>query len=129
MKNYKTIKIKNGNRLVNFYIFECSLCNEEIPENLGITELPDDYLCNDCIRRLFFEEHDLYSLPFMEETKGLLKYTMKARGKRRSLPRDLREKVFRRSEYICQGCCVKDKRLLTVDHKHPYSRGGADVMS
>jgi 5-methylcytosine-specific restriction endonuclease McrA len=44
--------------------------------------------------------------------------------KRRSLPDELRERVFLRDEYWCQYC--EDAPALVVDHVVPFSSGGSD---
>lgn len=129
MRQYRTTKIENGEDLVDFLYFRCSYCEEEIPESTGVHEIEDDYICYDCIRELFFETHDTYSIPLMEETKGLLRYTLKARGRRRALPPEIREKVFKRDKYTCKHCGTKNKKYLSVDHIHPYSKGGKDSLS
>lgn len=129
MKEYRKTQIENGDELVDFIYFICSGCSNEIPENVGLYTIKDDYICYDCIRKLFFESHDIYSIPLMEETRGLIKYTLKARGRRRALPQEIRDKVFRRDKYTCKNCGTRNKKYLTVDHIHPYSLGGADKMS
>lgn len=122
-------KHKNGDGQTNVMIFSCSLCHDSVSEMIGILELPDDYLCFKCIRKIFFEIYDVYSLPIMPETKGLLRYTSKAKGKRTVLPREIRERVFKRDGHKCKHCGSSEKRTLTVDHIHPYSKDGAEKFS
>lgn len=129
MKEYRKTQIENGDSLMDFIFYVCSCCNLEIPENIGVHEICDDYICYDCVRSMFFESHDVRSIAFMDEVDGMLTLSMKARGKRRQLPRDVREKVFRRDKYTCKHCNSTDKKHLTVDHIHPYSLGGSDKFS
>lgn len=129
MREYRKTQIENGDELVDFIYYICSGCSKEIPESTGIFTIKDDYICYDCIRYLFFESHDIYSMPLLDEVNGMLSYTSKARGKRRALPPEIRDKVFRRDKYTCKHCGTKDKKKLTVDHIHPYCLGGEDKLS
>lgn len=46
-----------------------------------------------------------------------------SRGKvKQIIPADLRAKIFERDDNTCQGCGAT--KHLTIDHKHPESKGG-----
>lgn len=130
MKIVRKTKEPNGDIFVTIDNYTCSKCFTEYHESYGeIISIEDDYLCKDCVRELFFRFFDLYSIPMMPETKGLFRYTMKARGRRRGLPREISEQVFRKDKYTCVHCSCSNRKLLTVDHIHPYSKGGEDKLS
>jgi hypothetical protein len=46
---------------------------------------------------------------------------------RRKIPKADREAVFRRDDYRCRVCGTR--KNLTIDHIHPWSRGGLDRES
>lgn len=46
--------------------------------------------------------------------------------KRKPMSDSTRQKVFERDGRVCLNCGSTDR--LTVDHIHPWSKGGADVM-
>jgi len=122
----KCYMVPNGDMMVEFWYYECSICHIDIPESDGYTALADDYLCHECIKELFFDWYDIYSIPQMEEVKGLLNYTSKALGKRQKIPQLMREKVFKRDNYTCRHCGSTDLRTLTIDHISPFVHGGKD---
>lgn len=122
-------QIPNGDEMVDFEYYICSRCDKSVPESWGIIELPGDFLCEECVKGLFFKLYDVMSIPHLEETNGLLGYSSKGKGRRSAIPRELREKVYRRDKHKCKGCGTKNKKSLTIDHIHPYSHGGKDVLS
>lgn len=130
MKKYTTEQWANGDSFTPVDRQWCSLCSKSYTDNTGmIVELQDDYICLSCVRSLFFKSYDVRSIPTLEECDGLLTYSTKGKGKRTTLPHEIREKVFRRDKYTCKHCQTKNRKLLTVDHIKPYSTGGKDVFS
>lgn len=120
----------NGPDEWKIYDYKCICCDEITSEqNLHGSFYKDEYLCAKCIRKMFFRNFDLYSIPFMDEVDGKLKYTSKALGKRLTVPRAMKDKVFKRDKYACVFCGESNLTKLCVDHIHPYSKGGKDVFA
>lgn len=58
------------------------------------------------------------------------RFTHKSRTTRGSIPKRMRQEVYRRDDYVCIYCraqCRADE--LTIDHMIPLSRGGLDEMT
>lgn len=130
MSNWVSYDLEwNGDRRVRTYNYQCQNCDEITNEqHLDGVFIKEDYLCVRCIRKFFFERFDFYSIPWMDEVKGTLKYTGKALGTRLPIHRKMRDKVFKRDKYKCVFCGCDELGKLSVDHIHPYVHGGEDVF-
>lgn len=61
--------------------------------------------------------------------KAVDRFTRKSRVGRHKIPREMRDEIYLRDNFICQYCGGKfDADELTVDHLVPLSRGGLDEM-
>lgn len=60
------------------------------------------------------------------EHKDRLRAWDRKKRKRKPMSDSTRQKVFERDGRVCLNCGSTDR--LTVDHIHPWSKGGADVM-
>jgi len=129
MKIWSAKQEENGDSTTRVIYYQCNVCGTDVCESDGYVELPDDYMCLECIRKIFFKKYDIYSIPLMKEADGMLNYTLKAKGNRVRIPPIIRDRVFSRDKYTCKHCGCKNKKFLTVDHIHPYSKGGKDRLS
>jgi len=122
-------EVMNGAYTDTVYEYQCIKCKQiESEQNLDGFFIEHKYLCCACVKNMFFERFDAYSIPYMDEVNGSLTYTSKGLGNRLPVPRKMRDKVFKRDKYTCRHCGCTDLVKLTVDHIHPYKHGGKDVF-
>ena len=122
MLKYVT-KIPNGNILVNFSVFECDKCKNELPENFPRFENEEGHFCGNCAfikgfisekelkRNFYFFIHEKFlGIPIIENDNVVWvskKYfnAKKANDYRRT-PEYIhwRKSVFERDNYTCKKC-------------------------
>lgn len=58
------------------------------------------------------------------------RFTTKSRVTRGSIPKKMRDEIYRRDNYTCQFCKIGfDRRDLTIDHLVPLALGGLDDVT
>ena len=58
------------------------------------------------------------------------RFTAKSRTTRGSIPKNMRDDIYRRDGFTCQFCQVKfDRKDLTIDHLVPLALGGLDEVT
>lgn len=137
----KKIYIKNGDDVGPFYIYECSICGEELPENYPMVERADEMVCGDCAFKhgLITEEEYLDDFVFYIQLPGKraavhdgeiyiethgrkFPWEMNDKEIRDSQEySDWRAKVFSRDAYTCQKCGQKGGRL-NAHHIKPFAK-------
>jgi len=66
----------------------------------------------------------------MEASAMYDRFTRKSRVGRGTIPRPIREEIYRRDNYTCQFCgATPSRENLTIDHLIPLSLGGLDEMT
>lgn len=96
----------------------------EMPAAAEIDGWVDELLARGLMRSA-----DLYVDIYSSEPVAVL--TLMKRGRyqrfaeRPPIPPELREAVYARDGWACVACGRQDR--LSLDHKHPYSRGGEDT--
>ena len=119
-----TIEKDDGVCIHHIVFFDCDLCNKKISGAHPHFEIKDRHICYNCFDDLIKQWLDF-------NHGGIAPYYLaslleKFKSRRKTLPKELRERIFRRYKAVCPICGEKDIKKLSIDHIIPYSKGGTD---
>jgi len=101
--------------IIGGWAYQCDMCEEEGMPTLLWAE-KDFNLCYQCVEKLF-----------IKYVSHSLKKGEKIIVKRAPISEELRNELLKEAEYKCSEC--QSDKLLEVDHKIPFSKGGTTQKS